>query len=187
MRNNKTLLVVVVMIIFALWDMTTRLIWEKTSNREAEIHTYSVAGLPVRLNPEQQKALLKQYQNYNLNSVVDKDYVDLGMSAEQQQLQHGHLEQLYSGDLRIRLSAVIREKQSEQLTFALLTVENIKDKTHFLEKAQIGQHFYGYVVKELALDHIILVSVEDKKRFVTLSVYHINSYKQALKSVNKEL
>jgi hypothetical protein len=188
--NSKVLIMIVISASVALWDINTRLAWDTHTATEQQSKSAMQVQVPQKRSAAGQESLLQQYQTYNGEEPkVDTAAIE-GMSLTEQNLQRGQLEQLFAGDLRMRLSAVIRQpradKPSESQIFALLSVQNIKETQTSLEKIQPNEQFYGYKVQDIQLDHISLHSLNDNNRVITLPIYQKRSSASSEPTLNRK-
>ena len=173
--NNKLLLFVICVISLIAWDAFSRFTIEPQSYESTVNDELVSIDLPKVLSKEKLEELNKQYlvfdpQASSQNNTGDEQVMSL---AEQQQ-QQGLLDQLYSGDLRISLKAVIREPvkgTNIDNIFALVLIENLKEKQQSLEKVKHLEQLYNYQIERIELDKITFVSIKDKQRTVILPLY----------------
>ncbi|MFT6990462.1 MAG: hypothetical protein ACJASL_002440 [Paraglaciecola sp.] len=188
--NSKVLIMIVITASVALWDINTRLAWDTHTATEQQSKSAMQVQVPQKLNAAGQEALLQQYQSYNGEEPNVATAAIEGMSLTEQNLQSGRLDQLFSGDLLMRLSAVIRQpragKPSESQIFALLSLQNIKKNQTTLEKIQPNEQFYGYKVQDIQLDHISLHSLNDISRVITLPIYQKRSSASSEPTLNRK-
>jgi hypothetical protein len=188
--NSKVLIMIVITASVALWDINTRLAWDTHTATEQQSKSAMQVQVPQKLSTAGQEALLQQYQSYNGEEPKVATAAIEGMSLAEQNLQSGRLDQLFSGDLRMRLSAVIRQpradKPSESQIFALLSVQNINETQTSLEKIQPNEHFYGYKVQDIQLEHISLHSLNDTSRVITLPIYQKRSSASSEPTLNRK-
>jgi hypothetical protein len=166
---------IICLVCLIAWDAFSRFTIEPQSYESTVDDELVSIDLPKVLSKEKLEELNKQYlvfdpQASSQNNTGDEQVMSL---AEQQQ-QQGLLDQLYSGDLRISLKAVIREPVKGTNTdniFALVLVENLKEKQQNLQKVKPLQQLFDYQVQQIHLDKIIFVSMQDNQRTVILSLY----------------
>jgi hypothetical protein len=188
--NSKVIAVFVVLLLVALWDINSRLIWDAKASASQESKSVIKIPLPRKLTTQQQKELALQYLPYNSKVEDTQTMPEQGMTLEEQNLQNGRLDQLYAGDLQIRLSAVIRQADatsaSEPLIFALLSVQNIKETHQSLQKIQVSEQFHGYKVKNIQLNQISMVSLNDVNRVITLAIYQKRAAPSSEPTLNRK-
>jgi hypothetical protein len=188
--NSKLIAVIVIFLSVALWDVNSRLIWDAKTSAAQESESAINIQLPRKLTSQQQNTLALEYLGYDdQDSEVGVTSIQ-GMSLEDQNLQNGLLEQLYAGDLRIRLSAVIRQADansaSKSLIFALLSVQDIKETDQSLQKIHVSEQFHGYEVKHIQLDQISMVSLNDDNRVITLAIYQKRAVPSFAPALNRK-
>jgi hypothetical protein len=188
--NSKLIAVLVIFLSVVLWDTNSRLIWNAKASTAQESKSVINIQLPRKLTIQQQNELALQYLPFNSNVVDTKSIPEQGMTLEEQNLQNGHLDQLYAGDLQIRLSAVIRQADatsaSEPLIFALLSVQNIKETQQSLQKIQVSEQFHGYKVQNIQLNQISMVSLNDVNRVITLAIYQKRAAPSSEPTLNRK-
>jgi hypothetical protein len=188
--NSKLIAVIAIFLSVAFWDVNSRLIWDAKASAAQESKSAINIQLPRKLTSQQQNTLALRYLAYNdQNTAVGVTSIQ-GMSLEEQNLQYGRLDQLYAGDLRIRLSAVIRQADassaSEPLIFALLSVQDIKELQQSLQKIQVSELFHGYKVKNIQLNQISMVSLNDVNRVITLAIYQNRAAPSSESALNRK-
>jgi hypothetical protein len=188
--NSKLIAVIVIFLSVALWDVNSRLIWDAKASAAQESKSAINIQLPRKLTSQQQNTLALEYLAYNDQDTEVGVTSIQGMSLEEQNLQNGRLDQLYAGDLRIRLSAVIRQADassaSEPLIFALLSVQDIKKNQQSLQKIQVSELFHGYKVKNIQLNQISMVSLNDVNRVITLAIYQKRAAPSSEPALNRK-
>jgi hypothetical protein len=188
--NSKLIAVLVIFLSVTIWDVNSRLTWNAKTSSAQESKSAINIQLPRKLTTQQQNELALQYLTYNSDVVDTESIPEQGMSLEDQNLQNGRLDQLYAGDLRIRLSAVIRQADassaSEPLIFALLSVQNIQETHQSLQKIQVAEQFHGYKVKNIQLNQISMVSLNDVNRVITLAIYQKRAAPSSEPTLNRK-
>jgi hypothetical protein len=188
--NSKVITVIIIFLLVALWDINSRLIWDAKASSAQESKSAINIQLPRKLTTQQQNELALQYLSYNSKEVDTETMPEQGMSLEEQNQQNGRLDQLYAGDLRIRLSAVIRQvnatSASKQNIFALLSVQNIKETHQSLQKIQVSEQFHGYKVQNIQLNQISMVSLNDVNRVITLAIYQKRAAPSSEPTLNRK-
>jgi hypothetical protein len=188
--NSKVITVIIIFLLVALWDINSRLIWDAKASAAQESKSAINIQLPRKLTTQQQNELALQYLSYNSKEVDTETMPEQGMSLEEQNQQNGRLDQLYAGDLRIRLSAVIRQvdatSASKQNIFALLSVQNIKETHQSLQKIQVSEQFHGYKVQNIQLNQISMVSLNDVNRVITLAIYQKRAAPSSEPTLNRK-
>jgi hypothetical protein len=188
--NSKLIAVLVIFLSVVLWDTNSRLIWNAKASAAQESKSAINIQLPRKFTTQQQNELALQYLPFNSDVVDTESIPEQGMSLEDQNLQNGRLDQLYAGDLRIRLSAVIRQADatsaSKPLIFALLSVQNIQETHQSLQKIQVPEQFHGYKVKNIQLNQISMVSLNDVNRVITLAIYQKRAAPSSEPTLNRK-
>lgn len=177
--NNKILLILVIFLTLAVWDFNARLGIDVAPRDSQESNAGISIPKPNQLSEKQLTELRQQYLNYDGQKNTPDPLEDSGMSLAEQNKQQGRLDQLYAGDLRIRLQAVIRQpstnKSSESSVFALLSVQNIKETSPTTQKVKNENKLYGYSVQSIQLNQITLASIDDPSRVINLAIYQKRS------------
>lgn len=191
MMNKLSITILILFVMVGVWDVSNRFNLGEVSKNKVQNEEFVTANIPQRLNKSQQANLIVSYDNFN----PDKNSSDLaiaseGMSSQEQLMQKGKLDQLYSGDVRIQLSAVVSQKEDktnlDERYFALVSILNLKDKSMSLNKIQKEDRIYGYLIESISIDKITLVSVEPNSRKITLSIFSKQTYSAPNEEVNRD-
>jgi hypothetical protein len=173
MVSLKSLLYLVLLLLIVV-DVSVRFMTNGQSENYTQAENEHVFELPVRMPAHLTASMLESYAELGIGYATEQD-VNEAMSAKQQSQQSGMLEQLFAGDKRIRLSAVINKLPDP--IYALISVTDSNNQKK-LEKLVNGQVLFGYRVVDLSLNNLTLNSIETTKRSVTLNLYQKRSVSQ---------
>ena len=129
-------------------DFSERFLLDKNSKAKSDINFEQSQLHPINISNEQQQSIIslyKEYKSEDKNGSSTKP--EEGLSAEAQQQQRGILNQVFAGDKKLQLKAVIaNDNQQLSLLKALLLVSDIKTGESNIEQFVNNTQLYGYTL-----------------------------------------
>jgi len=144
---------------------------QKNNNSKAAFNINKQIHLP-QLTPQQINTLTLAYNQYQPDPIVEVEKI-VGLTAAEQRLQSGELQEFYLGEWRYRLLAVIfpdGSKQALKVPMALLKASTVKNKK---EEVKIEKVYHNSVLAnyKVAITDIKQVKLQYNQQNITLLMY----------------
>ncbi|SFC52318.1 hypothetical protein [Pseudoalteromonas denitrificans] len=151
--NKLGLFVIVLTSLWIATDINSRLsITSETANRNTLIDAV-VAFKPPQLSKVHFLDLKMAYKKYQSENVDSKPIQNIGMSEQDQARQKGELSNLFIGENKLTLKAVINRNISESNTtvkakqlVALILIENVKSGESEIKRFSHNDQMQGFVL-----------------------------------------
>jgi len=134
--------------IWILADFSERFLLDKDSKPISNTNFEKIALYPLNINDKQKQNIISLYDIYKAEeSNIKSEQTEQGLSVEAQSQQQGVLNQVFSGDKKLQLKAVIANDNKKQpLLKALLLVTDIKTGESNIEQFINNVQVYGYTL-----------------------------------------
>jgi len=165
---------VVVMVFTAvllLSDGASKLSNTFSQSKKQANHPIAVKPMVLPQVTDQQLTQLNEaYAPFASEKKADKTQQSSGMSAAEQAMQQGELKSLFIGDNKLKLKAVIQQRNSKSV--ALIEIHNIKSGETTIASFAHGSLVYGYTLVINNNTQVMLSKKQaEKPQQITLTMY----------------
>ncbi|WP_085298077.1 hypothetical protein [Cognaticolwellia mytili] len=149
LTNKLALLVIVISIVWSMFDISTRLLPNNILNIKEKDDAIVTPIASPNLAASMVNELNQRYQKYG--KIIDEspDNKIFGMSMNEQNNQQGELTEVFIDNNKLSLKAVIRNdalavENSVEKTVALISIVDINTGSEKIEKYAHNSEIYGY-------------------------------------------
>ncbi len=176
-----SIMTIIIMLLWLIFDFSERFIASRNKLISPGIRFEEIQRKTLTISSDQKTEILSLYSQYTLEKQANQSIgMEKGLSIEKQILQNGELDQLFAGDIKIELKAIITDSRPNTSDFkVMLQILTISTGERKIETYANGGDVYGYTLQveentQITLSRINRIEERDVLQKVVLTMYNAN-------------